>query len=270
MTMSEWSQWTETALKVTGHFEDSDSPLGGVTGDFDDMGVSLGVLQWNIGMGSLQPMVRSIGRAAVVQAMPAYGAEMWAACNANVAEGLRIVRAWQPGGHLRLPVAAELKRLALCAPFVAQQVANAEKVAERAYAAAAEWAGAMDEPKPDKRLFCWFFDVLTQNGGMKGIGHGDVAAFTQRLGADRTDDVICDWLAARSPDDAGFRDSRRNASLWRDSISDERLPLFVASYLRAMKSRPQYRGDVLNRKATIALGTGWVHGERHELDALLA
>src|SRR5206468_2969200 len=142
--------------------------------------ISLGVLQWNIGMGSLQPMVRTIGRAAVVSAMPAYGAEMWAACSANVAEGLRIVRAWQPGGHLRQPVAAELKRLALCPPFVAQQIANADKVAERAYGSAAEWAGAMTGGKPDKRLFCWFFDVLTQNGGLKGITFADVDGFTRR------------------------------------------------------------------------------------------
>jgi hypothetical protein len=267
--MSEWSQWTETALKVTGHFEDADDPLGGVTGDFDDMGISLGVLQWNIGMGSLQPMVRSIGRAAVVAAMPGYGVEMWAACNASVTEGLRIVRAWQPGGHLRAAVAAELKHLALCPPFVAQQVANADKVAERAYAAATEWAVAATGGKPDKRQFCWFFDVLTQNGGMKGIAYADVDGFMRRLGLDHTDDVICDWLAARGQDDAGFRDSRRNAVLWRDKIPDERLPLVAASYLRAMKARTAYRGDVLNRKATLAIGTGWVHGEQHMLDQLL-
>ena len=268
--MSEWSAWTETALKVTGHFEDADDPLGGVSGDFDDMGVSLGVLQWNIGMGSLQPMVRSIGRAAVVAAMPAYGAEMWAACSASVGEGLRIVRAWQTGGHLRQPVAAELKRLALCQPFVAQQIANADKVAERAYRSAEEWASAMTGGKPDKRLFCWFFDVLTQNGGMKGITIADVGGFIRGMGTDRTDDVICDWLAARGQEDAGFRDSRRNSGLWRDKVPAERLALFVASYLRAMKSRTQYRADVLNRKATLAVGTGWVHGEQHSLDPLLS
>lgn len=267
--MSEWSAWIETALKVTGHFEDADDPLGGVSGDFDGMGISLGVLQWNIGMGSLQPMVRNIGRAAVIAVMPAYGAQMWAACSASVGEGLAIVRGWQAGGHLRQPVAVELKRLALCPPFVTQQIAKANTVAESAYRAAAEWQSAMTGGSPDKWLFCWFFDVLTQNGGMKGIAFADVEGFIQRLGYDRTDDVICDWLAARGQDDAGFRDSRRNAALWRDKVPDERLALFVASYLRAMKARTQYRGDVLNRKATLAIGSGWVHGEQHTLDQLL-
>ena len=42
-------EWIKTALMITGHFENSSDPLGGVTGDFDDMGISLGVLQWNSG-----------------------------------------------------------------------------------------------------------------------------------------------------------------------------------------------------------------------------
>jgi hypothetical protein len=67
--------------------------------------------------------------------------------------------------------------------------------------------------------------------------------------------MICDWLAARGQDDARFRDSRRNAALWRDEVLDERLAPFAASYLRAVKARTQYRGDVLNRKATFAIGS---------------
>ena len=69
--------WVQTALKVTGHFEDSTDPLGGVSGDFDGMGISVGVLQWNIGMGSLQPLVKNLGRAAVVDTMPVFGGELW-------------------------------------------------------------------------------------------------------------------------------------------------------------------------------------------------
>jgi len=72
--------WVQPALKVTGPFEDSADPLGGVSGDFDGMGISLGVLQWNIGMGSLQPLVKNVGRAAVVDTMPVFGGELWTAC----------------------------------------------------------------------------------------------------------------------------------------------------------------------------------------------
>jgi hypothetical protein len=50
----------EKALSITGHFEDSDDPFGAVSGNFDGMGISLGVLQWNIGSGSLQPLLKEL------------------------------------------------------------------------------------------------------------------------------------------------------------------------------------------------------------------
>ena len=82
--------WVQTALKVTGHFEDSTDPLGGVSGDFDGMGISVGVLQWNIAMGSLQPLVKNLGRAAVVDTMPVFGGELWTACTSIIPQGLAI------------------------------------------------------------------------------------------------------------------------------------------------------------------------------------
>jgi hypothetical protein len=59
-------------LKITGHFEDSEDPLGAVSGNFDHMGISLGVLQWNIGMGSLQPIVKAVKKSTVIDMMPKY------------------------------------------------------------------------------------------------------------------------------------------------------------------------------------------------------
>ena len=67
------NDWIETGLKVTGHFEDSEDPLGAVSDDSDGQGISLGVLQWNIGQASLQPLVRAVGQATVVAALPTLG-----------------------------------------------------------------------------------------------------------------------------------------------------------------------------------------------------
>ncbi|WP_371424573.1 peptidoglycan-binding domain 1 protein [Tardiphaga sp.] len=261
-------EWIETALKVTGHFEDSSDPMGAVSGDFDEMGISLGVLQWNIGSGSLQPLVRKIGRARVIATMPVYGGELWGACNSAVPQGLAIVRGWQVGDKLRPPVKAELKAFTHGASFVEQQVAAANHVAQRAMDMAEAWA-LEDGEVVDKWLFCWFFDLITQNGGLKSVTHASVVSFIGATGTTAVDDVICDWLASRTSRDAGFRDSHRNADLWRDKVPDERLKLFVASYMRALESRTEYRGDTLNRKATIALGEGWVHVERHNLKQII-
>lgn len=264
------SDWIETALRVTGHFEDSADPLGGVTGDFDGMGISLGVLQWNIGSNSLQSMVQTVGRDHVLATMPHYGEELWEACATDVKRGLAICRGWQMGSRLKPDARAELKVFTLSEPFVGQQVARAGKVAGTAFAAAEAFANK--DPSygaPTKALFCWFFDVYTQNGGLKGLGYAEVSDFIGRSGGSGADDVICDWLAGCPETMAGYRDSHANAGLWRDSVPDDRLSLFVLSYLRAQLSRPAYKADVMNRKATIAVQRGWVHRENHDLSTLL-
>jgi hypothetical protein len=267
--MSLSDSWVQTALKVTGHFEDSADPLGGVSGDFDGMGLSLGVLQWNIGMGSLQPLVKNTGRAAVVDAMPVFGSEFWRACTGNISQGLTTVRGWQTGQRLRPAVKAELKALAHSAAFVDQQIAAARKVAAQAWLGASTWNKEAGLSDPSLRDFCWFFDLMTQNGGLKGISPSDVEQFIAAAGSDRADDLVCDWLEARTEADAGYKDSIKNALEWRDAVSDSALMLFVASYLRSQKTKLLWRADALNRKGTIVLGTGWVHGEKHTLIQLM-
>lgn len=259
------NDWIQSALTVTGHFEDSQDPLGGVSGDFDGMGISLGVLQWNIGSGSLQPLIKGMGRAAVVASMPLHGAELWNACNTTIPDGLSIVRGWQSGGHLPAAIVGELKALLHSPAGINQQIAAATDVAQRAFNRGGQWLGR----EPTKAEFCWFFDVFTQNGGMKDVTLQLVQNFIATAGTDAADDSVCDWLAARTTADNGFRDSRKNAVLWRNNVSAERLTLFVASYLRAQRSLLQWRADTLNRKGTIALGFGWVHGEQHNLKAPL-
>ena len=264
-------EWIETALRVTGHFEDSQDPLGAVSGDFDGMGISLGVLQWNIGSNSLQPMVVPLGLASLLETMPVYGRDLWKACTSNVQQGLAICRGWQTGATLRKPVLAELKAFTRSPAFVERQVSRASQVASGAFSAAAKYAAA--DPAYDsvtKGLFCWFFDVFTQNGGLKGLGYREVKDFVAANGVERADDVICDWLATRTNASAGYRDSRENATMWRDKVPREKLSLLVLSYLRSQLARLEYRGDVLNRKASIAIGRGWVHRELHDLSPLLA
>lgn len=271
MTAPPPEAWLLTALKVTGHFEDAASPLAAVTGDFDGMGISLGVLQWNIGSGSLQPMVASLGREAVVAALPTCGEDLWRACTSDVREGLALCRSWQTGAVLKPRIKAELAAFTGGERFVSCQLRRAAEVGARAYEAARAYAAqAQPGAEPGKDVFCWFFDVYTQNGGLKGLTYADAADFIAASGTGKADDVICDWLAARTSAFAGFRDSLRNAALWRDNVPPAKLHLFVLSYLRAQKSRLEYRADVLNRKATIALGQGWVHGEKHDLAALFA
>lgn len=266
------AKWVESALQLTGHFENSADPWAGVTGDFDGMGISLGVLQWNIGSSSLQRLVKPLGRAAVVALMPHNGVDLWNACNAPVDEGLRIVRGWQNGATLRPAVKEELKAFCRSEAFKAQQVAGADRVASDAFAQARRYAS--DDPtfggQVPKRLFCWFFDLVTQNGGLRTVTYQHVEAYINQFSVLFAADTVCNWLAARTSADAGFRDSHKNAEEWRGKVTAAQLSLFILSYQRALIARTQFRADTLNRKGTIALGFGHVHVERHDLTGILA
>jgi hypothetical protein len=262
--------WIKTALTVTGHFEDSSDPLGAVTGDFDGMGISLGVLQWNIGSHSLQSMVNAVGRDEVVRLMPELGDQLWQACNSDVAAGLAICRSWEAGSQLKPEAFKELKSFTRSDAFVAQQVERSSTLAAEAWSSAVKYA-ALDPSygQVTKALFCWFFDLYTQNGGPKSVTFSDVRSFIERNGVAAAVAVVCEWLASRPKGMTGYKDSNDNAVLWKSEMSDGARSLLIFSYLRSQLSRPEYKADVMNRKGTIAVQLGWVHREKHDLRALL-
>jgi hypothetical protein len=250
--------WVRTALSTTGHFEDSQRPFSAVSGNFDGMGISVGVLQWNIGSGSLQPLVLATDAATIQATCPTCGSDLLRACKSRPSEGIAIVNAWQTGSQLKSAILAELRSLASSPGFTTQQINAATNVAQRAYNTATQWYAAWSlELTP--QAYCWFFDVYTQNGGVGDVTPGQVDSF---VGGDEHHAVqtVCDWLAGRQTFEHGSRDAIKNATLWR-TILGPRTRLFVASYLRSQKSKLEWRADVLNRKAAIALGNGWVHGE---------
>jgi hypothetical protein len=251
-------------LRITGHFEDSVDPLAAVSGNFDAKGISLGVLQWNIGSNSLQPTIKAIGKSAVILTMPNYGGDLWRACNTTVAEGLSIVRAWQPNNKLPKKCSDELKTYVRSAPFQERQSEVARKVGNAAWDTAVSWADKRGSGNVSKREFCWFYDVFTQNGGLKSLTVKKVRDFIANHGAEAADE-ICDWLAARADDDRGAIDSRKNANLWRGNVADSDLVLFVASYLRIQESDPVWQSDAMNRKGAITLGFGRIHKGKHKL-----
>jgi hypothetical protein len=267
MTLTD--DWKKTAMLLTGHFEDSSDPWAAVSGADDGEGLSLGVLQWNIGQGTLQPLVAGMDRAAVLAAMPIYGAELWEACTAPIPRELEIVRSWQQGPSLLPGVRQELKTLARIPAFIDRQLAAASVMTERAWAGAVDWAQGSGSAAPSLREFCWMFDIVTQNGGLKSVTPELARGFIDSHGTEDTGPLILDWLDARDAAESGYKDARKNATLWRNALGRPKLMLMAASYLRAGLARRQFRADVLNRKGTIVMGAGWLHGEHVDLSALI-
>jgi hypothetical protein len=262
--------WVAAAVEITPGFETVGDPFMAVSGDFDGMGISCGALQWNIGMGSLQPMVVAAGKPVVVAAMPVNGGRMWEACSSPIKQGLKIVRGWQTGSKLRAGIKAELAALMGTPEMRAEQQKKIDIKAEVALSIARDWCMARDGTEPTKRCFLWFFDLVTQNGGMKGITPADVAAFITANSPDRVDDLICDFLAGKTGTSGHVKDAQKNAVLWRNQAAGEVLELLCMSYLRAGLSNPKWKHVVLNRKGTIAMGRGWVNGELNDFSALIA
>lgn len=258
--------WQEAATRITSGFEVSGDPYLGVTGDFDGMGISCGALQWNIGKGSLQPMVEKVGKNIVRANMPQFGNEMWQACDGTISEGLRIVRGWQTGTKLSTKVRNELRSLMSCPEMRAEQDRMIGIVAQRALRQAAAWSSGRGRPEPSKREFLWFFDLATQNGSLEGIKPADVERFIAKNGAN-ADDVVCDWLDALQGPSGHIKDANKNGALWRGHALGEKLELLVLSYLRSGSATPKWRHVVLNRKGTIAMGFGWVNGSQHDFSA---
>lgn len=255
--------------KVVGKFENGGGdPYIGVTGDFDGQGISCGVLQWNIGQGSLQPMVKALGQPKVTALMPGFGAQMWTAVNASLSQGLAIVRSWQVGSKLKAAPAAELRALMGDAAMRKLQDDRIQVVADQADHLAAAWATARGASARTQQELVWFFDVVTQNGGMKGLTFADVKAFKTSAGPGKADDLICDWLAGVSSAFWGYKDSHVDATRWRNTLTDGPLDLLVLGYLRSQKSTLKARADVLNRKGTLAARKGKVHGEEFDFTGI--
>ncbi len=255
--------FVKAAVAITPGFEVSGDPYLGVSGDFDGMGISCGALQWNIGQGSLQPMVKNVGKTHVTDTMPTFGGQMWTACNGSIPAGLSIVRGWQNGSTLKTKPKAELKALMGSDKMRAEQDKRIATVATKAFSQATAWAAARGDSSASKRLFCWFFDVVTQNGGLEGLTFAKTKNFIEMNQPDKVDDLICDFLAGLSGPSGHVKDAKKNAALWRDNAPGEKLEILVMSYLRAQTASQQWRHVVINRKGTIAMGVGWVNSTKY-------
>jgi hypothetical protein len=256
--------WLQTALAITGGFETSGDPFAAVAGDFDGQGLSCGVLQWNIGQGTLQTLAKAAGADAILTHMPIHGASFQAAIESPLPVALAFVRRWQTGGVLRADVKHELAQFCACPAMRAQQILAARSLADAAWTDMEIWETARGGV-PERRSFCWFFDLHTQNGGTKAISLAEVRQFMAQT--DETD--ICAWLAARDRTQMGYRDCHKNAVLWREAAPGRDRELFALSYLRALRCAGPSQGVMMNRKGTLAQGRGWVNATMIDLAGAL-
>lgn len=244
----------ETCLQVTGKFENGTPAYDAMTGNGDGEGISIGLLQWNAGQGTLQKLVASIGAAmGWTRAKSFFVSDIQQFSTLNPAAAITFAKQHylDDTNQSRLaPAAATAWRNFLNTPesIAAQQVyaesttlAQAQRYAQKYVANYADRS----------RVVAFFFDLVNQEGSMSTVavadGNGDEAiAFA------KTQDAAC-------------------AALWAEAAaSDPLTPLLLYyGYARAKLGREQYIWDSLSRRGTIAARKGIVHQGHVDFTSLL-
>jgi hypothetical protein len=252
----------ELCLKVSGRFENSSGPTyTTVSGNFDGMGISCGILQWNAGQNTLQTLV--------AQTAAATGwdkAKSFFSSDIQVFAGLRNAAAVQwcldhyimTGSTKVDPGAAARWVNFLQQPeCVAAQISLATNgVLSHAKREVAAYA---PDYVNNVRPYVFFFDLITQEGGMTSGGHT-----VPPIPAGQIPDVS-DALALAQVNNPKCHD------IWQANLQgdNEAALLLHYGYARAMLAKQLYVWDACSRRGTIACRGGVVHGATIDLTTVI-
>src|SRR5271155_3040102 len=162
-------QLLELCLKVSGGFESGTGPsYTTLTGNFDGMGMSAGILQWNAGQGTLQTLVTNIGTAmGWGKAKSFFSSDISVFAQLKPAAGIQwcLDHYIVSGGKSVDPDAA-----AKWVNFLSQPESVAAQVSIASNGilghAKREVAAYAPDYVNDTRPYAFFFDLVTQEGGM--------------------------------------------------------------------------------------------------------
>ena len=225
-------------LALTGAFETGrglPDCFAGLSGDFDGQGMSFGVLQWNFGQGSLQPLLREMTERHpdIVQGIFRANRDLLAAAlDAGQAEQMAFARSIQdPVRHLLFePWRGMFQALSRTEAF--QEIER--KQARRIFRAALRSCG--DYGLGSERAVALMFDIRVQNGSIRDAVRSRIMTDFEEIPPDLPE-----------PE----REVRR---------------MRIVANRRAEAANPAWIADVRARKLCIAEGRGVVHGIPYDLE----
>ncbi len=222
-------------LALTGAFETDQPPpdcFAGLSGDFDGQGISFGVAQWNIGQGSLQPLLVEMNQNHPDILGQIFGAN-YSTLVAMLGESLDEQLAWarsiqNPLKHSLLePWQGQFKTLGRSQEFQDIETEHAAGLFQQGLALCTAFGVS------SQRAAALMFDIQVQNGGIKSLVKPIILSDFEQLG--------------KSEAQAG-------------DVPMEVVRLRIIATRVAASSKPMWVSDVQNRKLTIANGQGTVHG----------
>ncbi len=226
------------SLALTGSFE-TNSPIpdcfAGLSGDFDGQGISFGVLQWNLGQGSLQPLLEEMNRKHARRLRDLLDDNyplLVTFLKASREEQIAWARSIQdPVRHMIFePWRGLLKGLGRMPEFQEIQATHAEALyqsAQKLCRAYQLWS---------ERAVALMFDILVQNGSISNIVRAQILHDYEKI-------------------DPGLEEA--DAEVARMTIIANR---------RAEAANPRWIEDVRARKLCCARGQGRVHGTEIDLE----
>ena len=225
-------------LALTGAFETGvgvPDCFCGVSGDFDGQGISFGVLQWNFGQRSLQPLLQEMTSEHPDVARGIFGPHLNAleeALRGSHEDLMNFARSVQhPVKHTVFePWRGYAKALGRTPEFQRIQVKHATRGFQQALTMCRDY-GLWSE-----RGVALMFDIVTQNGSIRNITRAQIAADFE-------------LLPEALPDTE--REVRK---------------LEIIANRRAEAANPRWIDDVRRRKLCIARGAGNVHGISYDLE----
>jgi hypothetical protein len=256
----------------------------GVTGNFDGQLISAGVLQWNYGQNSLQPVLKlyqsqfatkRVLSDELARIMPAFGNLVFSSgcLTSPVTDDCRNqILAQQDGsGHLHATIDQELGALFESDAMLQVQTDRFVRLLE---SVRDDLHKLFPDATPSARQIKWAIDTKVQQGGFPG--DADVARIrTAWSGLDaaaraRKLNSLINWYEGLSnaPDEDGTSRVEDNAKVWHAKISshqlsDEQMDLLQLTFLKSRTAQEQagrWQALTFQRRATIIFGAGCVAG----------
>ncbi|HZR47395.1 MAG TPA: peptidoglycan-binding domain-containing protein [Candidatus Manganitrophaceae bacterium] len=233
-------------LALTGTFETNAPPpdcFAGLSGDFDGQGLSFGVLQWNLGQETLQPLLAEMNRRHPQRLQGLLHEEyplLTAFLKAGREEQLTWARSIQdPIRHTIFePWRGLLKTLGRMPEFQEIEVAAAGQLYQSAKKLAKQyglWSA---------RAAALMFDILVQNGGISPLVRAQIMRDFEKI-------------------DPG---PLKEEGVLLDEETVEVARMTIIANRRAEAADPRWIEDVRARKLCIARGRGKVHGNELDLE----
>lgn len=236
--------------KITGRFEGRQG-FSNLAGNFDGMGISAGVLQWNLGCGSLQPMLAEM--LSMSGYSGSFATEFAELAASSKTAGVELSLQYQTNNKLH----ADFKQAMVALLTDPASVNVQKKYMRKVYAVSSKLVTqfGFDEDSLLPHLF--FFDLVTNSGSMKTVTPSQIDALFE----DGGQAVLSELVAYLQESGGEFYTVMINFYDNLDLLQEEQLRLLVIGYERAKLSSPQWRLMAYARRAAIAMCYGYVNKE---------